>query len=156
VGLAAQSTEAQLECPPQPLPPEVPAGLACEFPLGLDALGAPNRVCKEFTDGNGNVVRLLMAGKGDTLTFTNLSTHESLVQTTGGSVAHVKQNSDGTQTWTSTGHNVLILFPTDDPAGPSTTLYVGKLVFNVDPATGVFTLQSVAGTSTDICAALSD
>jgi len=29
------------------------------------------------------------------------------------------------------GHNVLILFPSDVPAGPSTTLYVGRVVFTV-------------------------
>jgi len=41
----------------------------------------------------------------------------------------------------------------DVPAGPSTTLYVGRVVFTVDTS-GVFTLQSVSGKSTDICAAL--
>jgi hypothetical protein len=55
---------------------------------------------------------------------------------------------------TLTGHNVLFLFPTDVPAGPSTTLYVGRVVFHVDTE-GVFTLQSTNGTATDICAALS-
>jgi hypothetical protein len=53
-----------------------------------------------------------------------------------------------------TGHNVLVLFPTDIPAGPSTTLTVGQTVFKVD-ATGVFTVLKVSGKSTDICAALS-
>ena len=52
-----------------------------------------------------------------------------------------------------TGHNILILFPTDIPAGPSTTLYVGRVVFTVD-ANGVYTLGSTSGRSTDICAAL--
>jgi hypothetical protein len=48
---------------------------------------------------------------------------------------------------------VLILFPTDVPAGPSTTLYVGRVVFTV--VGDVFTLRSTSGTATDICAALS-
>ena len=53
-----------------------------------------------------------------------------------------------------TGHNVLILFPTDVPAGPSTTLYVGRVVFTVD-SDGVFAVTDTNGTSTDICVALS-
>lgn len=63
-------------------------------------------------------------------------------------------NADGSQTVTLTGHNILILFPTDVPAGPSTTLYVGRVVFTVD-ANGVTTLKSTSGTATDICAAVS-
>ncbi|MFN8490788.1 MAG: hypothetical protein U0350_24565 [Caldilineaceae bacterium] len=49
---------------------------------------------------------------------------------------------------------MIILFPTDVPAGPSTTQYVGQVVYTVDAA-GVFTLQQVSGQTTDICAALS-
>jgi hypothetical protein len=63
-------------------------------------------------------------------------------------------NADGSRTVTLTGHNLLILFPTDVPPGPSTTLYVGRVVFTVD-AGGVFTLESTSGRATDICAALS-
>jgi hypothetical protein len=47
----------------------------------------------------------------------------------------------------------VIFFPTDIPAGPSTTLYVGQIVYTVD-ASGVFTLQSTSGTTTDLCALL--
>ena len=63
-------------------------------------------------------------------------------------------NADGSQTVTVTGHNVLILFPSDVPAGPSTTLYVGRVVYTIG-TDGVFTLVSTSGTATDICAALS-
>jgi hypothetical protein len=63
-------------------------------------------------------------------------------------------NPDGSSTLLITGHNVLILFPTDVPAGPSTTLYVGRVVFTID-SSGVFTVQEVSGTATDICAAVS-
>jgi hypothetical protein len=91
-------------------------------------------------------------GEGDRLGFTNLETGERLLLTTGGSVAQTTLNPDGSQTVVGTGHNVIVLFPTD-VAGPSTTLYVGRLVFTIDP-TGVFAVQSFVGTSTDICAAL--
>ena len=47
-----------------------------------------------------------------------------------------------------------ILFPTDFPPGPSTTLTVGLTVFTVD-ASGVFRVLQASGNSTDLCAALS-
>jgi len=71
-----------------------------------------------------------------------------------GAVQQSVVNADGSATVTSTGHNVLILFPSDVPAGPSTTLYVGRVVFTVG-ANGVFTVVSTSGSATDICAALS-
>ena len=57
------------------------------------------------------------------------------------------------QTIQATGHNVVIFFPTDIPAGPSTTLYVGRVVYTVDAA-GVFTLLSTSGRTTDLCVLL--
>jgi hypothetical protein len=65
----------------------------------------------------------------------------------------VRANSDGTATVTTTGHSILILFPTDEPPGPSTQLIVGRVVFTVDE-NDVFTLESTSGDITDICATL--
>jgi hypothetical protein len=73
---------------------------------------------------------------------------------TDGSVTEITHNPDGTLTYTLTGHNGLVLFPSDIPPGPSTTQYIGRVVFDVDPATGVFTLVSTSGTQRDICAEL--
>jgi hypothetical protein len=129
------------------------AGVACDFALFVEGTG-DNRIMREFTDENGNVVRILAAGKGFDLTFTNLSTGETVELPSNGSVTRTTINADGTATVENTGHNVLILFPTDVPAGPSTTLYVGRLVYTVD-ANGVFTLQNTSGPTTDICALLS-
>jgi hypothetical protein len=158
VGLAAQSTDAAT-CKKLRDPPAdsicLPAGVACAgFDLLLETVDASNLSSIEFQDEDGNLVRFISAGKGSTLRFTNLLTDESLVFKTGGSVQQVTIDPDGTQTVTNTGHNVVILFPTDVPAGPSTTLYIGKLVYTVDTSE-VFTVQSFTGTSTDICAALS-
>jgi hypothetical protein len=111
------------------------------------------RIMREFTDRNGKVVRTLAAGKGYTLTFTNLSTGNSLTLPASGSVQRTTVNSDGTSTVVSTGHNVVIFFPTDIPAGPSTTLYIGRVVYTVDAA-GVFTLLSTSGRTTDLCVLL--
>jgi len=135
---------------------ELPAGLACaDFGLRVEVTASPHRVYREFVDNGGNVVRILTAGRGNALVFTNLSTGAKLsLKPNGGSVEHIVNNSDGSQTWMTTGHNVLILFPTDVPPGPSTTLYVGEVVFTVDTG-GVFTLEDTNGRSTDICAVLS-
>jgi hypothetical protein len=135
---------------------ELPAGMACEsFDLRVEGDTNPRQVYKEFYDKNGTLVRILSAGKGNRLSFTNVATSATLELEANGSVTKIVPNSDGSQTWTVMGHNVLIFFPTDVPAGPSTTLYVGRVVFTVD-ASGVYTLQSTSGTSMDICAALSD
>ena len=60
---------------------------------------------------------------------------------------------DGNQLFEAAGHIVLIMFPTDTPPGPSTTLYVGRLLFTM-AADSVTELLSFKGNSTDICAAL--
>jgi len=133
----------------------LPQGLACnDFALGLSSRGG-NQVYREFFDRNGNVVRWLSAGKGSVLTLTNMTTGEELTLKTGGSVTHVTNNPDGSQTYTSTGHNLWILFPSDVPAGPSTTLYLGKVVFLIDPSTFFSQLQTAKAQEVDICAALS-
>ena len=130
------------------------AGVACEFELALDLAGGDKRVDRTFVDADGNPVRMLSAGVGSQLTFTNLSNDATVALPANGAVTRTVFNADGSQTVTATGHNVLILFPADVPAGPSTTLYVGRVVFRVD-AQGVFTLESTRGTARDICAALS-
>ncbi|MEW9872536.1 hypothetical protein [Arthrobacter sp. HS15c] len=115
---------------------------------------------KEFFDKNGNKVRLLSAGKGTVNTYTNYGTKakkpvagESITIRTDGSVTETVYNPDGSQTVTATGHNGLIMFPTDVPAGPSTTHYTGKIVYTIG-TDGVFTLLSTSGPSIDVCAEL--
>ncbi|PTT69750.1 hypothetical protein [Arthrobacter sp. HMWF013] len=135
-------------------------GLACpDFNLEFSWTGTITQT-KEFVDENGNVVRLLSAGKGTVNTYTNYGTKpgkreagESLTIRTDGSVTETVYNPDGTQTVTATGHNGLIMFPSDIPAGPSTTHYTGKIVFTIG-TDGVFTLISTSGPSIDVCAEL--
>ena len=148
--LAASAGPAVAEDPDATL--TFPAGVACSFELQIDVFGAPT-VQREFTDRDGNVVRTLTAGRGSLLVFTNLDTDETLTLRPNGAVDHITLNPDGTSTHMSGGHLVVILFPTDVPPGPSTVLYVGRLVFTVD-ASGNFTVQSFSGVQHDICAAL--
>ena len=138
--------------PGAPVEDEIPAGIACaDFDLRIEGTGGL-RVDRTFVDRDGEVVRTLSTGTGSALTFTNLSTGASVSFSSTGAVQRTQISPDGTTTVTTTGSSVLILFPTDVPAGPSTTLYVGRVVFTVDAA-GVFTLVSTSGRSTDICAA---
>jgi uncharacterized membrane protein len=133
---------------------EFPAGTACTFGVAVDGAGGDQRVTRTFVDSNGNAVRILSAGRGSQLTFTNLSSNATIALPASGAVMNTVVNADGLQTVTLTGNNVLIMFPSDVPAGPSTTLYVGRVVYTVD-AGGVFTLVSTSGRATDLCAALS-
>ena len=159
VGLAAVALTATQPAFAQEDPFILPAGLGCEFNLGIKATGG-NLVERKFYDADGNLVRIISAGKGVDLTYTNYGPDpenpvagESVTVKTAGSVTKTVFNPDGTQTVTSTGHNGLILFPTDIPAGPTTTHYIGRIVYNID-AKDVFTLVSTTGQERDICAEL--
>lgn len=131
------------------------AGVACPgFALKIDVGAGGNPIQHEFLDADGKLVRSIDAGTGTPLMFTNVSTGEYLATESNGAVSQTVYNSDGSQTTVSTGHNVIILFPTDVP-GPSTTLYIGQVVYTVD-VNGVWTIVKTSGTSLDICAALSN
>ena len=52
---------------------EFDPGVACTFGLAVDGVGGDKRVERTFVDADGNPVRLLSAGVGSQLTFTNLS-----------------------------------------------------------------------------------
>ena len=134
---------------------DFPAGTACnDFNLRIVSVGG-HQVQKTFKDTKNNVVRTLSAGTGGQLTFTNLATNATLALPSNGAVQRTSTQDGNLYMWVTTGHNLLILFPTDVPAGPTTTLYVGQVVFTVDNASGIFTLLGTHGKSTDICATLS-
>jgi opacity protein-like surface antigen len=128
-----------------------PAGVACTFAITVTGTN-DNRVMEEFTDAEGNV-RFLAAGRGSDLTFSNDETGATFSLKGNGSVTTTTVSVEGSTTVQSTGHNVLILFPTDIPAGPSTTLYTGRVTYTVDTE-GVFRLVSASGRTLDICAEL--
>ncbi len=129
------------------------AGEACAFPLRIDITGS-TQVNKTFQGADGSL-RLLAAGTGSDLVFTNLATGKTFALTGNGSVTWTRIDASGSARLTLTGHNIAIYFPTDIPAGPSTTLVVGREDIAVDLTTFQFTRLSRTGNSTDICAALS-
>jgi hypothetical protein len=131
---------------------DFPAGLACaDFDLHVAGYGDGPQVAREFT-GRGGTVLYLSAGTGYELTFTNTLTGATLSTRSNGAVNWTTVYPDGSGKMTLMGHNVVILFPAD--GGPSTTLYVGRAVIGI-AADGTWTLGKVAGTATDLCAALS-
>ena len=146
-GVSTESMAAQITLPP---------GQACaDFGVVIDFNVPDQRVMRTFYDKNGNPVRYLNAGKGTQFVFTNSASGVTLTVKTGGSVEHITPNANGTQTWVTSGHELVILFPTDTPPGPATTLYIGRLVFTFDPSSSTFLgIQSFTGRSIDICAAL--
>jgi hypothetical protein len=137
---------------------DLPEGIACpDFPLRIEITNNPNRVVKEFTDANGDVVRILEPGKANDFRLTNMTTGRTIFFKGKGSVAKTTVNADGTTTVENNGHTGVVLFPADVPlpggTAPSTTLYVGRVVYTID-ANGIFTVQSASGRTVDICAEL--
>lgn len=130
-----------------------PAGVACDFELRVDATGG-TQVNRTFETPDGSV-RILSAGAGSELVFTNLDTGTTYSLSGRGTVSWTRVDAAGSARLTVTGHRVVIYFPTDTPAGPSTTLVVGREDIALDLDTFEFTRLSRTGKTTDICAALS-
>lgn len=129
-----------------------PAGLACTFPLTISGVGT-SQVYKEFPVRDG-VVRVLNAGRGSENTYTNMDTSASFTSKANGSVLSTTTTlADGSSTSALTGHTVVIMYPTDVPAGPTTTLYTGRVALRTSAA-GVTTIVQEAGRALDVCAAL--
>lgn len=134
---------------------ELPQGLACaDFPMRVEIWGNPQRVYREFFDKNGNLVRFIDAGKGSDLVFTNLTTGSTYSLKANGSTSQTRVKPDGSQLWSIEGHYVLLWFPTDQPPGPWTKLFVGRATYAVD-SNGMFSDLKSTGREVDICAALS-
>jgi hypothetical protein len=116
-------------------------------------------VRRTVTDQNGNPVQLLLAGKNGGVTYTNTQNQKSVSFPARGTALKITNRPDGTQRLEFSGNVGIILFPTDVPAGPSTTQISGRLVLEnsaPDPVTGlvVTTVQQQVGKQTDVCAQL--
>jgi len=107
----------------------LPAGLGCSFAL-----------------------KVTLTGSTGTLTIENLDTPKSISFPSRG-VGQTEATEGNSTTVKTGGQLLLILFPSDSPPGPSTTLYTGKVVYTINQ-TNDFQLQSTAGRQIDICAEL--
>jgi hypothetical protein len=148
LGLMAAAAPAHAIPPNEDVGPYVfPAGQACAFPLEYKGTGAAFT-----THTKGRVT--ITAGRGYALTLTNVDTGASITTRSAGFAEIATTLRDGTQRVEALGSNLLIFYPTDVPAGPSTTLYTGRVVYTID-ANAVWTLRSTSGHAKDMCAALS-
>lgn len=148
LGYASQGVAAQ-----SPFDITFDPGLACSFALRIQGAGDGNIADRLVQDKNG-VTKIISAGTGGSLIYTNVTTGKTFSTKSNGAVQQATYSSDGSSSNVLTGHNVVIMYPTDVPAGPSTTLYQGRVTYTVDTA-GVWTVESVSGKTTDICAAVS-
>jgi hypothetical protein len=128
-------------------------GIACDFELQVEGWGG-NRRMAEYKDEKGNRVRLLEAGAGTALRFTNIANNQTFSTDSTGALSQIRYNLNGSFTETDTGQSLLILYPAAQPTGPSTRLISGSIVFTVD-SRGLFYMQEIKGKTTDICAAFS-
>ncbi|KAB7741905.1 hypothetical protein GA707_16975 [Nostocoides sp. F2B08] len=129
-----------------------PAGTACDFPIRIDG-GGGHRTEHTITNKHGTV--FMSTGTGSELTFTNEDSGATVWLRSKGAVVRTTTLADGSDLFVLNGHNVVILFPSDVPAGPSTTLYSGKVTFTVNPQDGQWTILDTNGLSRDLCAELS-
>ena len=133
---------------------DLPKGQACPgFGLLVDLTDSQTRT-KVFKNGKGEIIRTIEAGLGYERTYTNKSTGKKVVFPSKFFSTDTKFHKNGLRTVTSTGRFGLILFPTDVPPGPSTTEYVGRVVYTATP-TNDFTIKSTKAKEIDVCALLS-
>ncbi len=104
-----------------------------------------------FFDRDGNPVRILFT-HASPFTVTNADTGKSIT-IPHGAAFHFTPHPDGSQTLVATGFTLEIQFPTDVPAGPSMTLYSGRVVIEIS-ASGTSTVVSTKGKAVDLCAEL--
>ena len=156
MGFAASAVASPpIQLPPPDSPQIWPAGTACDFALSIDLSGSKYHL-KPFFDKNGDVVRLIVAGKGSLMTLTNTDNAYGATLTLNGYgfSDEVTFPTEGTQMDTIRGHVLFFNTPREASAEPFTTYFVGRLVLTTELSTGFSSLQSFDGKSTDICAAL--
>lgn len=128
---------------------DLDAGVGCSFPILIEQRGDPN-FYKEFRDRNGKVAGLISAGPNLEYRVTNRINNTQLKIFSKGGMSKTSPNPDGTQTGELNGHSLIILFPTDAPPGPTSTLYEGKLTYAID-AHDNWKLGLLAGHKVDLC-----
>ena len=134
---------------------QYPEGMACSnFSLQVEVWNGQGKT-KDLGDHNGRH-RTLSIGRGGAFRYTNMLTGKQATSESQGTLQLTTTfDADGSQKVNILGSLLLIWFPTDIPAGPSTTFYDrGQVFFKLSPD-GVGTLVKSKGASMDVCAALS-
>jgi hypothetical protein len=130
---------------------DVPAGVACAFPVSLNPVQPYPGNQLTFFDRSGNVVRQTLIVGPSTWKITNLNTNASHTFAVAAARENVTPHDDGSVTVELSGGIVGFNAPTDTPPGPFALTFSGRLVINV-AADGTGTIIQSSGTSTDLCA----
>jgi hypothetical protein len=132
---------------------DIPAGVACAFPISLNPVQPYPGNQLTFFDRNGNVVHQAITVGPSTWKITNLDTNASYTFAVAAARANVTPHDDGSVTVALSGGIVGFNAPTDTPPGPFALTFSGRLVINIT-ADGTGTFIQRKGTSTDLCAAV--
>ena len=127
------------------------AGMVCQFPATWEGWAGKTNT-REYTDADGNQ-HFVVTGKGHDFRITNPTNGKVAFQMSQGVRQHIVVYTDGSLKYTTDGALMLGMFPTDIPAGPTTTYYNGHTVLTIR-ADGVGTLEVATGHTRDICAEL--
>jgi hypothetical protein len=131
----------------------LPAGIACAFPISLNPVQPYPGNQLTFADRNGNVVHQAITVGPSRWKITNLDTNASYTFAVAAARQNVTFHDDGSVTVELSGGIVGFNAPTDTPPGPFALTFSGRLVVDV-AANGTGTIIKQAGTSTDLCAAV--
>lgn len=125
------------------------------FNVTVTATGGTQDV--RMTRVKDGIIYTIVAGRGTTLTVTNVESGDSVTFGTKGSVTRTAQDTTtGTIEFSLSGANLVLLFDKIDVGGPSTVLYTGLVRFTTDKDfTLLEPMEQVSGTQRDICAELS-
>jgi hypothetical protein len=133
-------------------PPD-PAGVACaDFPVQVQVRGV-SKEPRELPTGDGSL-RWQVAGKDADYRFVNVDEPTKTYTLTRTAYRMSQSTEAGLLVLTISGTGWLILFPEDEPAGPSTTVFSGAMVLK-EGTDGVFRVTKWTGNKVDVCAAIS-
>jgi hypothetical protein len=130
----------------------LPKGQACPG-FDLHVVGTDGQAQILTISRAGETVREIEGGMGWNLTYTNVQTGKSVFFPSDYYLRDTVTHKNGMRTVTNVGSFAIIMFPTDVPAGPSTTQYKGLVVYSATP-TNDFTILRTKAASTDVCAML--
>jgi hypothetical protein len=115
---------------------------------GLRVTRLHNGVIYTVTSGSGTTITFYaLDAKGEPLRSVTFDTKASVTKT-------ATTKSTGLTDYQITGFGTLFLFPTDQPGGPSTTVYNGRVTFTFDADNTLVNTVLNSGRQFDICAAL--
>jgi hypothetical protein len=132
-------------------PPDA-AGVACQdFPVQIQIRGV-GKEPRELPTRDGSL-RVQVAGKDADYRFVNAAEPTKSYTLTRSAYRMSQTTAGGSYVLTINGTGWLVLFPSDIPAGPSTTVFSGNLVIKERPG-GVYEVTKFTGRKIDVCAAI--